>query len=956
MNSLDICEGTITRTRDVGDRTEKAVLDFAVVNEKILPFIKKMLVDENKIFSLINLSQAKKNNNFIQTDHNAIVLEMEIKEEKRKQKREEIFNYRSKIGQEAFRKETDENEDLLNVFKNDQPIQSQIQLWKQTFDDILKKCFKKIRIAPKKLKNKTEVLIKERVELKIKEKKVDDDSMKERIKQRIIEIENDITDDVARENFEMVVQTLEDISEDGNVNGSGRKKLWKVLKSKYPKISQPTPVAKTDNKGNLITKHEDLKKLYLKTYKQRMRNRPIKDGFDDFKVLKENLFHMRLKLAEEKKSELWTINQLEEAIKTLKKNKSRDPNGWINELFKDGVAGCKLKLSLLHIFNKIKEDNHIPDFMRLADVSTIYKGKGSKKELINERGIFVVTVLRSILMKLIYQDYYSILDKSMSDSQIGSRKGKNIRNHLWIVHGIISDVLSSKSNNPIDIQILDYKQCFDSLWLKECLNDFYSAGVQDDKFALLYNVNSNVEIAVRTPVGKTSRENISNAITQGDVFGPMFCSKTVDTFGQECLKESRYTYNYRGEVEIPPLSMVDDLLCVSECGFKTIMAHSFLTFKTESKKLQFGAQKCKKLHVGKRKEKFKCQTLKVDQWKEIEISSEEIEDICDNECKMEESAQEKYLGDTISEDGRNIHNIKSRVAKGTGIISKILSILDGVPFGQYYFEVALILRESLLLSSILCNSESWYNVTKAELDLIESVDIQFLRRILNVPKSTPKEMIYLELGCTPLRYIIKKRRILFLHYILNQDPKSMLSKFLMTQIKYKKKKDWCVQVFTDLKELEMDGDIKQIKSMKKLELKSILDKKIKEKVFEDLNKQKENHSKVCHIKHTVFEMQKYLKPCNIKITKEEAQEIFKLRSRMSDVKSNYKGKYESLKCEMCDENEDETQKHILICKRLNISNEEIPNYEDIFDGNANKKIAITRKFIQNIKLREKLKS
>ena len=92
VNSLDICEGTITRTRDVGDRTEKAVLDFAVVNEKILPFIKKMLVDENKIFSLINLSQAKKNNNLIQTDHNAIVLEMEIKEEKRKQKREEIFN------------------------------------------------------------------------------------------------------------------------------------------------------------------------------------------------------------------------------------------------------------------------------------------------------------------------------------------------------------------------------------------------------------------------------------------------------------------------------------------------------------------------------------------------------------------------------------------------------------------------------------------------------------------------------------------------------------------------------------------------------------------------------------------------------------------------------------------------------------------------------------------------
>ena len=204
--------------------------------------------------------------------------------------------------------------------------------------------------------------------------------------------------------------------------------------------------------------------------------------------------------------------------------------------------------------------------MRLADISTIYKGKGSKKELINERGIFVVTILRSILMKLIYFDYYLLLDQSMSDSQIGARKGKNIRNHLWIVHGVISDVLSTKMKKPIDIQIFDYRQCFDSLWLKECLNDFYSAGVQDDKFALLYNANSNVNIAVRTPVGRTSRESIKNVITQGDIFGPLFCSKQVDTFGQECLNENKHTYVYRGEVEIPPLSMVDDLLGISECG------------------------------------------------------------------------------------------------------------------------------------------------------------------------------------------------------------------------------------------------------------------------------------------------------------------------------------------------------------------------------------------------------
>ena len=71
---------------------------------------------------------------------------------------------------------------------------------------------------------------------------------------------------------------------------------------------------------------------------------------------------------------------------------------------------------------------------------------------------------------------------------------------------------------------------------------------------------------------------------------------------------------------------------------------------------------------------------------------------------MEEKKEEKYLGDVISRDGKNIKNIKARVAKGKGIVTRIMTILEGIPFGQFYFEIAVILRNSLLVSSMLCNS------------------------------------------------------------------------------------------------------------------------------------------------------------------------------------------------------------------------------------------------------------
>ena len=44
------------------------------------------------------------------------------------------------------------------------------------------------------------------------------------------------------------------------------------------------------------------------------------------------------------------------------------------------------------------------------------------------------------------------------------------------------------------------------------MNDLYVGGLRDDKFALLYNVNQIVKVAVKTPVGKTNRKSIHNSI------------------------------------------------------------------------------------------------------------------------------------------------------------------------------------------------------------------------------------------------------------------------------------------------------------------------------------------------------------------------------------------------------------------------------------------------------------
>ena len=112
-------------------------------------------------------------------------------------------------------------------------------------------------------------------------------------------------------------------------------------------------------------------------------------------------------------------------------------------------------------------------------------------------------------------------------------------------------------------------------------------------------------------------------------------------------------------------------------------------------------------------------------------------------------------------------------------------------FFYYYYFIFLggisiffvTMPTSLLVSSMLFNCEAWYNLTSAELALLETIDTQFLRQLLQAPKGTPKEMLFLELGCKPFRDIIRERRLGFLFYILKEDPKSMIHKFVQTQLK-----------------------------------------------------------------------------------------------------------------------------------------------------------------------------
>ena len=151
-------------------------------------------------------------------------------------------------------------------------------------------------------------------------------------------------------------------------------------------------------------------------------------------------------------------------------------------------------------------------------------------------------------------------------------------------------------------------------------------------------------------------------------------------------------------------------------------------------------------------------------------------------------------------------------------------------------------------------------MTAAEVTELEQMDENLMRLILECPMSVPKEMLYLEMGVTPIRYILMSRRLMFYHYILKQPEESLIRRFYKTQRSNPSKNDWSLTVKSNLETLEVNASEEDIGTMSQYVFRKLVNTHIKKEAFKYLQKIKSTHTKVLHIQYTRLEIQSYFLP------------------------------------------------------------------------------------------------
>ena len=295
-----------------------------------------------------------------------------------------------------------------------------------------------------------------------------------------------------------------------------------------------------------------------------------------------------------------------------------------------------------------------------------------------------------------------------------------------------------------------------------------------------------------------------------------------------------------------------------------------------------------------------------------------------------------YLGDCMNSRGTIDETVKLRVQKAVGISSQITSILNNVSLGIYFFRTAFILRETMYINGIMMNSESWNFLSLKNIKSLEDSDARIFANIFCSPRSTNRVLFYLESAKIPVRYILSKRRLMYLWHILSRPPHELIRRVYEVQALKPVSHDWFHMISEERRKYDIDLTDKEIQSMSKTRFKSFINKKVDRFAFSKLISTARGQSKCKSVLQNINEedimIQKYL--LSNQLVKEEQILLFSLRTYNFPVKSNFRYLFPSdLKCRACNvPDSEESETHL--CQSCEVFKEEKDNrnlnFEDVF--------------------------
>ena len=856
LNFHKKCVGKWTHV--VRTTCSSSVLDYIITNKKISNAVEEMLIDEECLFCPFNIKRKK---HIIQpqfSDHNAIILKLLIPHEMKLNTCPPRTWRITKDGLTKLRQLTNSDFDSNSEGNNIQEMYNNVE---DKIKGIMDKCFQVRK------KRKDHHIQKEYLAAYTKMTRFARGGKAQRrvAKKYIEEIIKASIEKVAEEQKRKIRNRINNLTINNTFSPN---RFWDICKKSRKQNNIGTSIETEE--GSELYGSELICNAYMNEFKHRLRKREICEELKNYESRTELLCQMYLEDTIDEQRSPYTKQEFEIVNKYLKKGKSPGRDNLPAEVFMEG--GQQLQDLILDLFNRIKAENEIPYQWTQVQISTIYKNKGKRKRLVNQRGIFLKQVLSKMYGKLNMNRAIKSME-SIDKFQAGGRANRSPADQTFLIRAAIDH--AKYLDQPLFITMYDYSQCFDSLWLSDCLLSLLKVGVEKEVVNILQKLNNTCNIVVKTPAGITEEFEMKSIVQQGSVSGGALCVSST----AELLKEDLGMGYHIGASIIKALAFVDDIATLSKDHVNAYISHRCVEWFSAKKRLQLNALKCVLLCINT-KPHHVIPRLKI------------------GNTALSQAESAPYLGDQFNTSGNNKDLIDDRVKKGKACIVNAMSLDADITMGSYSIQTLLLLYKSVFLPIILYNAQAWSNLTDINIHDLQAVQLQYLKRMLHVPSSTSNPLTFLETGTLPVENEIHIKQLTFLHHILTLADDDPVKVTYSEQQKYSFEPNWGNRIIFLKFKYDISETDDQINQFSKEKWKNLIKTKVKCRVIKELKEQAlvQKYAQYITLPDSL-QKQEYI----TSLPSANARKIFRIRTGTIDLKAQRKYIYgENTSCRLCD--------------------------------------------------------
>ena len=306
-------------------------------------------------------------------------------------------------------------------------------------------------------------------------------------------------------------------------------KLWKLAKILSDESSSYSEVTLQQN-DNLLT-GQNAADHFIDTYEKIS---SLEVPTERKEAIQEAMRQLPEDPPEEVMMTSFTMEEMEEAMTSLKAKKSPGPDCVTNEMILH--LGKKSKEILLKIFNTSWNNGSIPQVWRDAEMIPIHKKGKDKTKAESYRPISLTSCIGKLMERLVNSRLMWHLEQhqKLSPEQAGFRQNRSTEDQVTLVAQSIEDAIQDKKHTLA--VWLDMEKAFDKVWRDGLRLKMRNCGVTGKMYTWISHYLCNRQARVKLNGRKSKRRYLNQGVPQGGVLSPTLFLIFIDDIVKELPK------------------------------------------------------------------------------------------------------------------------------------------------------------------------------------------------------------------------------------------------------------------------------------------------------------------------------------------------------------------------------------------------------------------------------------